>query len=58
MFLKFQGDISSIARMNKDIDEMKADIEKLQTKMKLVVEEHTRKQVHIDVSHAKMFCTK
>ena len=36
---------------------MKKDIEKLQTKMKLVVEEHARKQVHIDVSYMKIFYT-
>ena len=44
-----QVDRASIGSMKTDFDEMKRNIERLQTTMKHVVEEHTRKQVHIDV---------
>jgi len=46
-------DRSSIAGLKEAIDDMKKNVERLQTKMKFVVEEHTRKQEHIDALYIK-----
>lgn len=39
-----------LGSMKVDFAEMKRNIEKLQTKMRHAIEEHSRKQVQIDVS--------
>ena len=52
----FQTDRANLASMKAEFDEIKKSVEKLQTTMKHVVDEHARKQKHIDVRILLITC--